>query len=241
MKGVEVDNSVLNRAKDLTDVEVPGSALEKGLGECYFHSAAAGTSSTPFQIPQERTNDNDNLTFLDWPGEGIHVWVLLRKKGIEKLAFGSDYDHVFYTPPVERPSNWADYILQPSPVEKLRLVSRDTVSRIRGFASLDDNWDSYGAKTIEWSVIIKAVEFFSNLVVRLPDNAALPFVAPAGNGDIHFEWEMLSKALALSIPEDKNDAFEYVLTDKTSGKEGETYGRVSSMEEIIDIAANWIR
>lgn len=30
-------------------------------------------------------------------------------------------------------------------------------------------------------------------------------------------------------------------TDKTSGKEGETYGRVSSMEEIIDIAANWIR
>ena len=106
---------------------------------------------------------------------------------------------------------------------------------------MDENWDSYGAKTIEWSTIIKAIDFFSSLVSRLPDNAALPFVAPACNGDIHFEWEMLSKALALSIPEDKNDAFEYVLTDKTSGKEGETYGRVSSMEEIIDIAANWIR
>lgn len=241
MKGVEVDNSVLNRAKDLADVEVPGSPLEKGLGECYFHSAAAGMSSTPFQIPQERTNDNDNLTLLDWPGEGIHVWVLLRKKGIEKLAFGSDYDHVFYTPPVERPSNWADYILQPGPVEKLRLVSRVTVSRIRGFASLDENWDSYGAKTIEWSVIVKAIEFFSTLVLRLPDNAPLPFVAPARDGDIHFEWEMCSKVLKHSIPENENDPFEYLLIDKSLGKVEKIYGRALSMEEMLNVADDWMR
>lgn len=132
------------------------------------------------------------------------------RKGLKKLCF--DVIMILISIPElwNGLPNWADDIVEPELVENFRLTSRDTVSRIRGFASLDDNWDSYGAKTIEWSVIIKAVEFFSNLVVRLPDNAALPFVAPACNGDIHFEWEMLSKALALSIPEDKNDAFEYV-------------------------------
>lgn len=206
----EVDNSVLNRAEDLVDSGITESFSGRGLGGCFVYSATVGTLSKAFETPTKRTDDEvGKLVRLYWVGKGVNVWILRRKKGIEEVVFRRNYDLDFYTGTVEQPSNWADDIVEPELVENFRLTSRDTVSHIRGFASLDDNWDSYGAKTIEWSVIIKAVEFFSNLVVRLPDNTALPFVAPACNGDIHFEWEMLSKALALSIPQDKNDAFGY--------------------------------
>lgn len=242
----EVDSSVSPRAKDLADAEAPGSFLEKELEEWCFYSAAVAKLSTPFQTPLKRANDTaDNLILLDWLGKGVHVWALLRQKRIEKVAFPSDYGWLgettdFYTIIADYPSNWSDDILESALVEKLRLVSSETVNRIKGFASLGDNWDSYGAKTIEWSTIIKAIDFFSNLASRFPD-APLPFVAPARNGDIHFEWEKCSKVLKHSIPEDENDHFEYLLTDKTSGKIEKRYGRAVNMEEMLDVAANWIR
>lgn len=242
----EINSSVLNRAKDLADTEVPASSLEKGFGEWHFCSATVGTSSTPFQTPLRRTNDTiDNLILLDWPGKVVHVWALLREKSIEKVAFPSDYDRPkevtdFYTVIAEHPPNWSDDILEPGLVEKLRLVSSETVNRIKGFASLGDNWDSYGAKTIEWSTIIKAIDYFSSLVFRFPD-APLPFVAPARNGDIHFEWGKCSKVLKHSVPEDENDPFEYLLIDKTSGKVERKHGRALNMEAMLDIAAYWMR
>jgi len=241
VEGAKVDNSAFNLTKDLADIKVPESPLEKGLGECYSYSAVAGTSSTPFQIPQKRANDNvDSLVFLDWPGEGAHIWALLRKKRIEKIVFGSEYNRAFCTPSEEHTLNWADYILQPDPIEKFRSVSKETVNRIKRFAYLGDNWDSYGAKAIEWSTIIKAIDFFSIVVSRFPD-APLPFVAPAGNGDIHFEWEKCSRVLKHSIPEDENDPFEYLLIDKTSGKVERTYRRALNMDEMVGIALYWMR
>ena len=242
------DNSVLDPVEDLTEAEAPESFLTNKLKRWRTYPTAFDILGRLFQTRQRRSSNSNinNSVLWDWATKGEYTVVLFDKERTKGVAFQPNYGPPreadnSYLAISEHISNWVDYPPTLELVEKFRLASSETVNRIKKFAFLDENWDSYGAKTIEWSTIIKAIDFFSSLVVRLPDNAALPFVAPAGNGDIHFEWEMLSKALALSIPEDKNDAFEYVLTDKTSGKEGETYERVSSMEEIIDIAANWIR
>jgi len=241
----EVNNSVLNRAEDLADTGVPGSFLKNRLEGWRFYSIVLETSSTPFQTPQERTNDKiDNLFFLDWATKGEYVLVSINKKKIKKVAFLSGYDRPkevtdLYTA-IAHPPNWSDDILEVESIENLQLVSRDTVNRIKGFASLGDNWDSYGAKAIEWSTIIKAINFFSIVVSRF-SNAPLPFVAPGPNGDIHFEWETCSKVLKHSIPEDENDPFEYLLIDKTSGKVKKTYRRVPTMREMLDVAAYWMR
>ena len=116
------------------------------------------------------------------------------------------------------------------------LAESEIINRIKGFASLGENWNSYGAKTIEWSTINRAIDFLSNIISEFP-NASLPFVAPGPNGEIHFEWDIFPKTLVLSIPEDKNDAFEYV----TSGKEGKMCGRSLNMEEMLNIVICWMR
>lgn len=237
----DVDNSVLSQAEDLVDLGTTESFLEKGLVGYFVYSATVGTSSKPFETPTKRAGDEvDKLVRLYWVGKGVNVWALRRKKGIEEVAFRPNYDLSFYTRIMEQSSNWADDIVEPELVENFRLASSDIVNRIKGFASLGDNWDSYGAKAIEWSTITKAIDFFSTVVSRLPDNAACPFVAPAGNGNIHFEWEMRSKVLKHSIPEDENDDFEYLLIDKTSGKVKKTYERALNMEEMADIALYWM-
>lgn len=241
-----VDNSVLDSVKDLAEVEVPESFLQNRLEGWRFYSTALETLSKPFQAPQERTNDRiDSLILLDWATKREHVFVVFNKEKIEKVAFQPNYGPSeeatnFYTVISEHISNWFDDVLELKSIKRFRLASSETVNRIKEFAFLDDNWDSYGAKAIRWSTIVRAIEFFSRVVFMFPD-APLPFVVPGPNGDIHFEWETCSKVLKHSIPEDENDTFEYLLIDKTSGKVEKTYGRVYNMEEMLDTAAYWMR
>lgn len=232
----------LNPVKGPADAGVSLFFLEGGLGRCYFQSATAGTSSISLQIGQECINDKiDRLALWNWRGGSISSWTRL-SKGVNVLCgslscrdlVGGGVD--FYALAAESLSNRSDDVLEFELAEKLRPALRDTVDRIKGFASLGDNWDSYGAEAIERSTIVKAIRFFSIIVSRLPENAPLPFVAPACDGHIHFEWEMVSKALKHSIPEEENAPWEYLLIDKTSGKIRREPGKALNMKEMTDIA-----
>jgi len=242
----EVYELDLNAVKDPYEMWDSLSFLEGELGGYYFPSAA-GTSSTSLQIGQKRINDKvDRLVVWNWLGRSIPSLSKLSKEENASGCFLSycgllGEEAPFYGLAAESLVNRSDDVPEFELAEKLRLFSRDTVSRIRGFASLDENWDSYGAKRIGWSVIAKAIDFFSTLVLKIPDNAPLPFVAPAHSGDIVFEWEMCSKVLKHSIPENKNDPFEYLLIDKSSGKVDKTCGRTIDMEEMLKVAGDWLR
>lgn len=113
----------------------------------------------------------------------------------------------------------------------------EIINRIKGFASLDENWDSYGAKTIELSTINRAIDFFSNITSKFP-TAPLPFISPGPNGEIHFEWEGYSKILKHILPEDENDPPEYLLIDKISGEK--TYERAYNMKKMLDVVTRWM-
>jgi len=243
----EVYDPDLNPAKDPDETGVSLFFLEGGLGRYYFPSVTAGTSSISLQIRQKCINDKvDRLVLWNWLGRSIPFWTRLNKEENVSGGFLSYRDLLgggadFYALAAESLSNRSDDILEFELAEKLRLVSRDTVDHIKGFASLGDNWDSYSAKAIERSTIAKAIRFFSIIVSRLPENAPLPFVAPACDGHIHFEWEMVSKALKHSIPEEENAPWEYLLIDKTSGKIRREPGKALNMEEMADIALHWMR
>lgn len=246
MSAKKSDNAVLNQAEDITDIGILESFLENRVGGWCLYSTPVGTSSTPFQASQGLTNDkSDNVVFLARATESGYAWFVFNEEKTTKGVFTSVYNHIEevtdpYTLIAEHTLDWSDSILELKSIETFESVSRETVNHIKGFALLDDNWDSYGAEAIKWSTIIKAINFFSILVSRFP-NAPVPFVAPACDGEIHFEWEMCSKALKHSIPVGENDLFEYLLIDKTSGRVERTYERALNMDKMLDIAVRWMR
>lgn len=137
-----------------------------------------------------------------------------------------------------RTKNGTECIVPQRSLRKLKeTIMSETINRIKGFASLGDNWDSYGAKIIELSTINRAINFLSNVVSRVP-NAPIPFVSPGPNGEIHFEWEGYSKILNHLIPEDKNDTLEYLITNETPGER--TYGKAYNIEKMLDVVVRWM-
>ncbi len=231
----------LNPVKVWTNAEIMLSFPRKRLGEYCYTSVTPETSSASCQLRQQYTNDKvHRLVLWDWFGKNIPSWTTLYRNA-DKLA-GSfpcrglhEGIENFYALIEEPISNRSDDILEFELAENLRLISKDTVNRIKEFASLEENWDSYGAKVIKPSTIAKAIDCFSAIVHRLPKNSPLPFVAPACNGNIYFEWEMISKALVHSIPEEENAPWEYLLTQKTSGKIRRDPGEATNMQEIIEV------
>lgn len=214
MRVKKSDNAVLNQAEDITDIEILDSVLENRVSGWHFYCTPVGTSSTPFQVSRGLTNDkSDNLIFMVRTTENGHTWFAFNEKEARRGAFTPACNYIKevtdpYTVIAEHIPDWSDDILELKSIETFESVSRETVNHIKEFASLGNNWDSHGAEAIKWTTIIKAINFFSILVSRLP-NAPVPFVAPACDGEIHFEWEMCSKALKHTIPEGENDPFGY--------------------------------
>lgn len=241
----EAVNAVLDQARGTPGIKIPKPFLANRPGGWHLCSTPVGTSSTLLQPSQGfADNQSDNLIFLGWGAESGHSWFVFSEEKAGKGASASVYNHIKevidpYAPVAEHTPDRTDDILELKSIEIFESISRETVNHIKEFASLGDNWDSYGAEAIKWSTIIKAINFFSILVSIFP-NAPVPFVAPVCDGEIHFEWEMCSKALKHSIPEGENDPFEYLLIDKTSGRVERTYDRAFSMDEMLDIAVHWM-
>lgn len=237
----EIHDLDLNLAKVWTNAEITLSSPRKKLGEYYYISATPETSSASCQLRQQYTNDKvHRLVLWDLFGKNILSWTTLYRNA-DKLAGSFPCRGLYggiagcYALAEEPISNRSDDILEFELADNLRLISKDTVNRIKGFASLEDNWDSYGAKVIEPSTIAKAIDCFSAIVPRLPKNSPLPFVAPVCNGDIYFEWEMISKTLVHSIPEEEKAPWEYLLIHKTSGKIKREPGEAINMQEMIEV------
>jgi len=137
----------------------------------------------------------------------------------------------------EKSNNWTESFADI--FNQLRLVSSDVIKRLKEFAKLGENWDSYGAKPIKWSTISRAIDFFYKVIVLNPD-IAVPFISPAGDGSINFEWEVCSKILTHKIPENEEESFEYVAVDKSSGEVKRIRGRVSTIDGVVEKVTDWM-
>lgn len=66
-------------------------------------------------------------------------------------------------------------------------VNAMAVAKVEAFATLGDNWDGYGALSIERETIKNATDLLERL--NWSSNMLAPIVTPHPNGIITFEWE----------------------------------------------------
>jgi hypothetical protein len=67
---------------------------------------------------------------------------------------------------------------------------------LRGFATLSEGWDSYGAKAIELQAVNSAIELLRRIVQ--PDTPK-PAVVPTNRGGIQIEWHTRGVDLEIEI------------------------------------------
>lgn len=85
---------------------------------------------------------------------------------------------------------------------------RKELERLRGFARLESDWDSYGAKKTTSGAIEAASQYLASLVNEYRSTSgirALPFwVSPLPNGGVQFEWREPNAELEVEIDRDGN-------------------------------------
>jgi hypothetical protein len=116
-------------------------------------------------------------------------------------------------------------------------TSEAAIKHIKSFKNLKEDWDSYGAKTIELRTIRNALDFYSE-TLRLNPNQPVPFVCPDCNGGVSFHWTVDEQELWIHIEEDKG-TFEFLIADRTQ----EEITRVSGMiyTGIYEFVGEWLK
>lgn len=89
-------------------------------------------------------------------------------------------------------------------------------SRIRRFANLPRNWDSYQAKPISPLAVSRALATLAQLAATISEFGAslkdVPFIAPLSNGGIVFELKNGDRELTLEVPVDEKSDYEICKT-----------------------------
>ena len=99
---------------------------------------------------------------------------------------------------VEEPPGW----LQP------------TIRQIANLCNLPPNWDSYGARPVDPSCVVAAI----NLLLRsMNAHTPLPTVVPLNRGGVQFEWHCndVDLEFAISTPSRLRVAFEDLRTEES--------------------------
>ena len=120
------------------------------------------------------------------------------------------------------------------PYNALNMVNPQCAERLRLLASLEPNWDGYGANTIARPALESCARLLFQLF-RSPDyHSHQLFIAPLANGGIELEWDWQSgNELMLVIPP-SHDAIEYLATtvDQSSGQETELEGVITDVTSL---------
>ena len=113
-----------------------------------------------------------------------------------------------------RPAEWLDRLMV----------------RIRSFAQLEENWDSYGAPPIDQSSIRNAGEFARQCAVSLTPRTE-PDVQPTASGYVEFSWESENQSVVLNVELLPNGTVHYLYeNDETA----ETIEQISHWARVID-------
>jgi len=115
---------------------------------------------------------------------------------------------------------WVSKLLEPKARSTLSQNSeypswlKTMVNQLIEFLYLEENWDTYGARTIDSTSIELTVELILSLV---KNNTPQPWVVPTPNGHIQLEWhtkgidlevEVISPTLVNVSYEDDADGFD---------------------------------
>ncbi|MCU0355881.1 MAG: hypothetical protein MUD08_19465 [Cytophagales bacterium] len=75
------------------------------------------------------------------------------------------------------------------------------IEKVKGFLSLTDNWDSYGAAIVSTTAVEKAVDFIRNLSKRREN---VYFSSPGPNGEVMVQLKKNNKEIEVIFYENKS-------------------------------------
>jgi hypothetical protein len=117
----------------------------------------------------------------------------------------------------------------------------DQIMKIGQLAKLPDNWDSYGGKAIPFEVCEKAAKYLYGAFRELSnelESVEMPFIAPAGDGSIVFEWESDKAELVVVFRPNTQLDVEYLTVEKAGTRENEKEGLFNSKTAFVQ-AVKW--
>lgn len=101
--------------------------------------------------------------------------------------------------------HWEEVLERLRVASPLRGLLQAAKNRIRAFADLEENWDSYGAVRIASDTITRALDLVDRLAVMSDryNDFPEPFVTPCPGGGIQFEWDHDGRELEIVVPPDR--------------------------------------
>jgi len=155
----------------------------------------------------------------------------LRQNKIDELNIRIGYQtNKAFTPDRNICSHRFDTAVTIRYTNELSSENRIEINHVRSFASLKENWDSYGATTIDLVVVEKAVDFIK-LVDKFDVNVYL--TSPGPNGEVMVQLKEGSRETEFIFYSDKD---KYVLFDNNEFVNQGPYAH-TILPEMID----WLR
>ncbi len=120
----------------------------------------------------------------------------------------------------------------------IKELPRVLSERLKRFAQLPQNWDSYGAPPISGRVIDEARNVLKRACTSSGFDLPIPFVSPTPEGGIGMEWKLESgKELLLEISSDGSASYLLVVP-RPDGEEEDREDDIRSTEDLDELFEN---
>jgi hypothetical protein len=130
---------------------------------------------------------------------------------------------------------------KPSMLERAADEIVEHIMKIGQFSKLPNNWDSYGGGAISYEVCEKAAKYLYAAFKELStesESLVMPFIAPANDGSIVFEWKSGKAELIAVFRSNPQLDVEYLTVEKADGNESEKEGLFNTVTAFIQ-AVKW--
>jgi hypothetical protein len=125
----------------------------------------------------------------------------------------------------------------PTPTASARPITRApdfdndlALSQLAKLKDLPENWNGYGARPIDQSMVDAASHFLLGLS---DDDITTPQIVPMTRGRLQFEWHRDNRSLELEFEDSEH--IHYLKSDDDSGIEEEDILSTSQREEIVKL------
>jgi hypothetical protein len=120
------------------------------------------------------------------------------------------------------------------------ISNTNAFQRLKNLQTLEDNWDGYKASKFSREQVSRAFDLYSSiydyyLAKEMKFSQLSPFIAPASDGSILFEWagkRFPTRELEIFVPSATEGGFEYLKCDSSQEDEGNL--SLQEIESLLD-------
>lgn len=135
---------------------------------------------------------------------------------------------------IQLPRSEQDRIVKQITKQKVNVYT-EFLEKIKGFKSLEKNWDSYNANKISNNAIEKAISVLEKVIQTTQEYFINTHVFPMRNGGIQFELDNTDCDLSIEIEIDTNGILKLIRFDEEGEIEEEIENfRIENLKDILN-------